>query len=131
MDGAPTYSLPLARVPLHAPPNAMELPWGMWITTRGTMVLFDRTWRPLFVRRRSGLVVEEVTRRFIRGVTRTVLIYDDDIRPPWADSAVRQRCEDVLAVWREAAVSRRFTEKYELLGVVFEARKANLEIEVV
>jgi len=101
----------LTFAPIHRrnPPNPgvpvdyiRALPYGYWRTAAGEVVLYDRQYRPIFVRRPDGIVVVGHPDRWVAGIIEKAWFYSDATAPR-TDAQTRAKCEGILARWVAAA----------------------------
>jgi len=81
--------------PLKRRKEWRELPYGKWTCANGTVVLFNRGYKPIWSRSPGTAVLAMLGDEWIENIVREEWFYDDS-NPPWRDSGSRRRCEQIL-----------------------------------
>jgi hypothetical protein len=72
------------------------LPYGIWRTDAGELILFDRRYQPIFTRRSDGIVVRERANRWVQGIAEQFWFYGDATSPRH-DKGTRTKVQGILA----------------------------------
>lgn len=81
-----------------APPMRFRLPYGVWTREDGGQVLFNRNYRPLFMRPGAGQTAQQANgNEWVRFRDQEWFYGDGD--GPWESVRSLKRCEAVLTEW--------------------------------
>ena len=81
-------------------PLRLKLPYGKWILTDGTEILFNKDYSPLWLRKPGGKA-QPVNHRGWIDSDRDVEFYFDESNQPWdSNFGTWSRCENVLREWK-------------------------------
>lgn len=78
------------------------LPYGIWVTECGRMVLFNRFYEPIFERAADGTRKEADPTEWVKGVKEQRWFYAD--RPSESESVKHRKASAALAVWGAGGV---------------------------
>jgi hypothetical protein len=78
------------------------LPYGAYLCSDGSAVLFDRRYQPMFRADRNGRVTADDPRRWVDGILGKVWFFDDTCSPR-RNPETRRRVTAIHARWRAAA----------------------------
>jgi hypothetical protein len=73
-------------------------PYGMWTTSNGRQVIFDRAYRPLW-ERSIGVVRNADASEWVRDIAYSQFFFDDG-QLPYRQCAGMKQLRRVLATWR-------------------------------
>jgi hypothetical protein len=76
-------------------PKYRRLPYGRWLCSDGTEVLFSRRYKPLWSRSPGAAAVPMVGNEWIQNIVDERWFYDDK-NEPWVNPATYSRCLQVL-----------------------------------
>ena len=91
-------------------------PYGVYLTSAGELVLFDRSYKPMYRRDRHGFVHRDDPGRWVEGIEHKAWFFDG-ATSPWSNHETRQRITVILERWSSAADSRCSADPRSLVPV--------------
>jgi hypothetical protein len=94
------YAAPIRKSQIRRCSGA--LPYGCYFVADGSIVLFDRRYRPIYTCDRNGRVAVDDPRRWVRGILAKVWLYDGSCTPR-RNPEIRHRVTVIRDRWSAAA----------------------------
>ncbi len=95
-------------------PMRLTLPYGKWICDDGSEVLYNRDYKPIWVKKSNGEVSDIDPNTWVNH--KDSIYFFNDGNPPWAKKKTREMCVGILKEWGvETRLPNTLKDYYELI----------------